>query len=264
MSGQERLLDLLTTRATEGLSAERSMELEENLHQLTDIGADELDLAAAAADLAYGSVAADDEPMPEHLKQRILEQARDHRASHAPSVKPFPQPRKPEPGVLDTRCLGWYAAAAILLLALWAPWSSRPNPVAPTPTLAEQRLLLIDSADDVIEVAWIKPEIEEYVQVSGDVVWSNQLQSGFMRLNGLPANRSAVEQYQLWIVDPSRDDRPIDGGVFDIPAGSDEVIVPIDAKLRADNPTVFAITLEQPGGVVVSDGPLLVVAPVGA
>ena len=60
------------------------MELEENLHQLTDIGADELDLAAAAADLAYGSVAADDEPMPEHLKQnqrvsaRILLESRDN------------------------------------------------------------------------------------------------------------------------------------------------------------------------------------------
>ena len=65
-------------------------------------------------------------------------------------------------------------------------------------------------------------------------------------------------------MDPSRDERPIDGGVFDIPAGADEVIVPIDAKLRADNPAVFAITLEQPGGVVVSEGPLLVVAPVGA
>ncbi len=85
-----------------------------------------------------------------------------------------------------------------------------------------------------------------------------------MRLRGLPANRAAVEQYQLWIVDPSRDERPIDGGVFDIPGGVDEVIVPIDAKLRADKPTVFAITLEQPGGVVVSDGPLLVIAAVDA
>lgn len=264
MSGQERLLDLLTSRATEGLSPERTRELEENLHPLTDIEADELDLAAAAVDLAYGSVAADDKPMPEHLKQRILKQARDHRASQTSAVRPFRQPGKPQPDVLDTRYLGWYAAAAILLLALWAPWSSRPKPVASTPTLAEQRLLLIDSAEDVIEVTWIKPEIEDYAQVTGDVVWSNQRQAGFMRLSGLPANRRAVEQYQLWIVDPSRDERPIDGGVFDIPAGSDEVIVPIDAKLRADNPTVFAITLEQPGGVVVSDGPLLVVAPVGA
>jgi hypothetical protein len=255
MSGQERLLDLLTSRATEGLSEHRSRELDNRLHELTSIGADDLDLAAAAVDLAYGSVAADDEPMPEHLKQQILKQAR----SHLPLREPPATPR-----VLDTRYLGWYAAAAILLLALWAPWSSQREPAAPTPTLAEQRSLLIDSATDVIQVTWAKPEIEVYAQVEGDVVWSNRRQSGFMRLRGLPANRRAIEQYQLWIVDPSRDERPIDGGVFDIPSGADEVIVPIDAKLRVDNPTIFAITLEQPGGVVVSDGPLLVVAPVDA
>ena len=264
MSGQERLLDLLTSRATEGLSEERSRELNESLHELADIGADDLDLAAAAADLAYASAAADDEPMPEHLKQRILEQARSHLASREPSVTPFRRPQARKPGVLDTHYLGWYAAAAILLLALWAPWSSRPQPDAPTLTLTEQRSIFIDNATDVIQVAWAEPEIEMYAQVEGDVVWSNQSQSGFMRLRGLPANRRAVEQYQLWIVDPSRDERPIDGGVFDIPAGADEVVVPIDAKLRADSPTVFAITLEQTGGVVVSDGPLLVVAAVDA
>jgi hypothetical protein len=48
--------------------------------------------------------------------------------------------------------------------------------------------------------------------------------------------------------------------VFDVPRGADELIVPIDAKLAVNDPAVFAITLEQPGGVVVSDGPLLVVA----
>ena len=96
------------------------------------------------------------------------------------------------------------------------------------------------------------------------MVWSNERQAGFMRLSGMPPNRSSAEQYQLWIVDPSRDEHPIDGGVFDIPAGVEEVIVPIDAKLRAEDPRAFAITLEQRGGVVVSDGPLLVVAPVGA
>ena len=52
MSGQERLLDLLTTRATEGLSDDGSRELNQSLHELTDIGVDDLDLAAAAVDLS--------------------------------------------------------------------------------------------------------------------------------------------------------------------------------------------------------------------
>ena len=272
MNEQERLLDLLAARATEGLSEEESRELDRALREVTDVGADDLDLAAAAADLAFDAVSTDDEEMPEALKQRVLEQAHTRLSSPAsgraealqPSITPFRRPETRKRGPLDTRYLGWYAAAAMLLLALWAPWSPESEPPKPTPTLAEQRLLLIENAADVIQVAWATPEIADYAQVEGDVVWSNERQAGFMRLSGLPANRSATEQYQLWIVDPSRDERPIDGGVFDIPAGVDEVIVPIDAKLRAADPRVFAITLEQSGGVVVSDGPLLVVASVGA
>ena len=41
-------------------------------------------------------------------------------------------------------------------------------------------------------------------------------------------------------------------GVFDIPANSAPVIVPISAKLPLTNPQAFVITLEQPGGVVKS------------
>ena len=54
------------------------------------------------------------------------------------------------------------------------------------------------------------------------------------------------------IIDPSRDEKPVDGGVFDI-ASFGESIVAIQAKLRVNKPTVFAITVEKPGGVVVSD-----------
>ena len=48
---------------------------------------------------------------------------------------------------------------------------------------------------------------------------------------------------------------------FDVGPGG-EVVIPIDAKLRVGRPTAFAITLEKAGGVVVSDGPLLLVAAV--
>jgi anti-sigma-K factor RskA len=72
-----------------------------------------------------------------------------------------------------------------------------------------------------------------------------------MRFVGLPVNDASVEQYQLWIIDPARDDEPIDGGVFNV-SNSGEVIVPIDAKLQVVRPQAFAITIEKPGGVVVS------------
>jgi anti-sigma-K factor RskA len=61
-------------------------------------------------------------------------------------------------------------------------------------------------------------------------------------------------QYQLWIFDAARDDRyPIDGGVFDVPPGRNELIVPMHPTLPVARAVAFAITVEPPGGVVVSN-----------
>ena len=49
-----------------------------------------------------------------------------------------------------------------------------------------------------------------------------------------------------------------DGGVFDAPRAGERVA--FAPRLAVNRPTVFAITEEKPGGVVVSKGPLLVVA----
>jgi len=93
----------------------------------------------------------------------------------------------------------------------------------------------------------------ELASVSGDVVWSDAKQTGYLKLKGLPVNDANKEAYQLWIFDETQSDKtPIDGGVFNVTADG-EVVIPIDAKLRARNPKAFAITIEQPGGVVVSD-----------
>ena len=95
--------------------------------------------------------------------------------------------------------------------------------------------------------------------VTGDVVWSAEDQRGYLRFQNLPANDSKVFQYQLWIFDATRDERfPIDGGVFDVPAGG-EVVIPIDAKLPVREAAVFAVTIEKPGGVVVSSRERIVV-----
>jgi anti-sigma-K factor RskA len=44
----------------------------------------------------------------------------------------------------------------------------------------------------------------------------------------------------------------VDGGVFDIPAGQREILVPIDARVPVGDAVMFAITVEPAGGVVVS------------
>lgn len=63
----------------------------------------------------------------------------------------------------------------------------------------------------------------------------------------MPANDPTVSKYQLRIVDPERDASPVDGVVFDVPAGTQEVFIPVNAKLAVSNPAAFAITREQPG-----------------
>jgi anti-sigma-K factor RskA len=89
-------------------------------------------------------------------------------------------------------------------------------------------------------------------RVEGDVVWDAETQKGYMRFVGLAANDPRLEQYQLWIFDAERDERyPVDGGVFDVTAEG-EVVIPIDARVPVTRATLFAVTVERPGGVVVS------------
>ena len=80
-----------------------------------------------------------------------------------------------------------------------------------------------------------------------------------MRFRGLPANDPQQFQYQLWIFDVQQDERyPIDGGVFNASADGD-LIIPIINKLSVSAATLFAVTVEKPGGVVVSNRDRLVV-----
>ncbi|GAB5558838.1 MAG: hypothetical protein SynsKO_04850 [Synoicihabitans sp.] len=141
--------------------------------------------------------------------------------------------------------LGW-AAAAVLAVGLWV---SQPDPVEEAPSLAEQRATLLAS-NDALQLEFAGTP--DFAALGGDVIWQDDSQTGYLRFNGLPVNDPTEAQYQLWIVDPERDERPVDGGVFDIPAGGGNVIIPIRAALRVDDPVAFVITVEQPGGVVVS------------
>ena len=73
-----------------------------------------------------------------------------------------------------------------------------------------------------------------------------------MSLENLAVNDPTKNQYQLWIVDPDRDELPVDGGVFDITLNDGKSIIPIRNALQVTKPAAFVITLEQPGGVVKS------------
>jgi len=218
------LLDaVLADHALEGLTRSGSPALE---RALAEHGAHDLELAAAALDLALYLPR---EELPRPLRARLVRAARDQ--GTVPD-----RPRAPRAAPV-----AWAVAAAALVVALFAWMPHRtPDPNAARAALAARA--------DALHRPW--QPTERAAGASGDVVWSPDLQQGFARLAGLAPNDPTREQYQLWIFD-SAQEHPIDGGVFDVTGA--EALVPITAKLRVAQPTLFAVTLEKPGGVVVSD-----------
>ncbi len=176
--------------------------------------------------------------------------------------------------------IGWAVAAACLGVAAGSIVISRqprpqiavrlgpevalpdaPPAPAPALTLAEKRAKLVAESTDLVRVPWSPTKDAAGQGETGEVVWSNERQEGYMTFKAVAKNDPKAIQYQLWIFDENRDERfPVDGGVFDVDTATGEVIVPIQARLRVDKPTLFAVTVEAPGGVVVSKRERIVVA----
>jgi anti-sigma-K factor RskA len=162
--------------------------------------------------------------------------------------------------------VGWFAAAASVLIALagwWPRLQIGGDPAVETPVIAttlEQERQQLVAQQGVVRQTWQTTQDPAASGVTGDVVWDPRTQNGYLRFRGLQANNSDQQQYQLWIFDKTRDERyPVDGGVFDIPPGQSEVIIPITAKLEIRDPAMFAVTIEKPGGSVVSSRDRIVV-----
>lgn len=206
-------------------------------------------LERAAAELTAEAMRGHEVALPPALAAAIVARGQaELQSGRAPAIDELALRR-----ARRTAVLGWLAAAAAIAVAVAPALRSRPDgplPVA-ADTLATLRSTL---AGSVQPVAWTATEDSAAVGAGGDVLWSDSAQAGVMRITGLAANDARAAQYQLWIFDADRDERyPVDGGVFDIPAGQTEVLVPIRAKIRVSKATLFAVTVERPGGVVVSD-----------
>lgn len=259
----EKLIELLSGKVLGDLSNDEQIEVE----KLSDSHADtvfELERAAAALQLVFDKDrdgASPDDSLPNALRGRILKQWQEMPSAEVRTISPQKHSEQYEPTVGDSRAgqfnywstreaIAWLAFAATLLLALRL-WLVNGPADSGTKSATSARVALLKEAPDLIRIDWSDGKTPFQSKVKGDVVWSNSRQEGYMRFVGMPQNIPTREQYQLWIIDPARDDEPIDGGVFDVVAG-EEVIVAIDAKLRVVKPAAFAITVEQPGGVVVS------------
>ncbi|MBB3209341.1 hypothetical protein FHS27_005181 [Rhodopirellula rubra] len=216
----------------------------------------ELMRTAAALDLALAG--AEDDAMPDHLRRRVALDAVKYipdANSNSAGVE-LASDQQPHATIPLRERVAWLAAAASILFA-FGTWALRersggngPGDAIVAMDFGKERANL-KATEDHIAVQWAPGTTPFETPVAGDVVWSTTEQKGFMRFVDMPINDPTKEQYQLWIIDPARDDEPIDGGVFDVTAAG-EVIVPIDAKLKVLDPAAFAITIEKPGGVVVS------------
>ncbi|HSR50030.1 MAG TPA: anti-sigma factor [Acidobacteriota bacterium] len=247
-----RLEELLILRASQGLSLAQQRELDELLRDAPgEFDAQEYEYAAAAVEMAFN----EGQELPPSLRRKIAAQGQRvlaQKQEPARAAEASPQPQEVSSWVTWG---GWLAAAVVLLafLLLFQDQIFEGSPQGRD--WAELRQELLDEAGDVILVPWSATEDEASLpEASGDVVWSNSRQEGYIRISGLRPNDPSRSQYQFWIFDQLRDQRfPVSGGVFDMPAQQDEIILPIRNWLRVYQPGMFAVTVEQPGGVMVSD-----------
>lgn len=265
-----RLEELLIAQTLGDLSTAERAELESlrmRLPALSD-GADrpltgedvETDLGAILAGLAASGAA----PLPGNLRDAIVARGETAVRAGAQNMKPEAETRRSLVGPLGWA--GWAVAALAIAVMIWGV--DRRHDPAPREQLAS---LLDARVKDTIRIDMhAQPDPAASDLSGGQVIWNNTLQKGFLKFKGLANNNPTKEQYQLWIFDAGREGGkyPVDGGVFDLASGftdpaTGDVYIPINAKLSVRTPVAFAVTVEEPGGVVVTKKERVVVlAPV--
>lgn len=274
----DRLLELLALRAVEGIEPDAL----EELGEWSDC--DLLDQAAGV--LAVGMVSLDLEPLPSTLRASLERAALSLSSGASPSPdssEPRPETLRIQPASSRTEARtgwlgagGWLVAAASILLAVLA-WTGGRTPLQPDPA---NRADALASRQGVVRTEWLGLDDASLAEsphrfdagLKGEVIWDPKTHEGYMIFEGLAANDPTEYQYQLWIFDATRptgdlpqygdgilSQRPVDGGVFDATSPG-RVVVPIHAKLPVGKAAIFAVTVEPPGGVVVSDRDIVALA----
>lgn len=287
---RERLDDLLVQRATEGLDRSETGLLDDLLAEHRGVDAEWVDRLIGEIDAE--SLIATEERISAELRATIVAAAPNltphtHASGTAPgatastaaapadatrtvgtdsppasvspisAAAPSASTPNPAPDIAPPSRWSWagWAVAAVMAAIAFGPLADRSAPEPETADVASSTSAFAEVAafDDAVVASWAAGPDETGAGATGEVVWSAARQEGVMRFRGLAANDPTAFQYQLWIFDAERDERfPVDGGVFDIPADTDEVEVAIQARLPVGEATLFAVTVEEPGGVVVS------------
>ena len=271
---KEKMLELLSDSAIFGLSDAELSELAELEKDFPEMNDHSFELTAAAIAMLNLDTK---EQMPAHLREKIASGAEQFfaargKAEAAPSAEPNTATEEVQktfafaPKRSVWNWLGWAVAAAACVVLVFNFYTTRTELARsaqrigeleaqlpkPTPKLSAAQELeqFLASNRDVVRSEWSDFDSKKPMNVKGDIVWSNSAQKGYIRFTSIPANDKTKEQYQLWIFDKTQK-HPVDGGVFDA-AQAGEIIIPIDAKIKVEEPFQFAVTAEKPGGVVVS------------
>jgi anti-sigma-K factor RskA len=202
---------------------------------------EQLEAEAAAAMYALGSLG-EFEAMPDDVAARLMARIPTQQSAPASADVPALAPKR---GWWHSVGLAWSSAsfASLVAVALAVRLLSLPAPSLPGQiALASPAHYSIQPGPDAAGKA-----------VQGEVVWDPSKSGGYVKLSGLPINDPNREQYQLWIFDGKRDQRyPVDGGVFNV-SKTGEVELWIRVPIPVRDAAMFAVTVEQSGGTVVSD-----------
>lgn len=258
--------ELLIDEALFGLEADRRRSLDQMLDDGSVSDSDAFSRVVASCDAVFAS--ADAAELPASLADKVRATIAASGNSAPPVAVPAPvsiaeptiagrigaEPQTGPRNAFSIASLGWIAAAACLVIAAVSWMDARP---AGDASISDRYDAFVAAPPaDVFEADWTTLDDPSVLAeaVAGEVIWADSTNSGFMVFEGLAANDPTEWQYQLWIFDAERSEaHPVDGGVFDIAEGGGPSIVPIDPRVPVTKATMFAITVERPGGVVVSD-----------
>lgn len=267
--------DLLLLRATDGLDGNQQKQFEQFVaehpnrnHIESEI--EKFELTVAAVDLSFQEEESD-AALPDGLREKLLSGANRYWEEER-SARSFASPTagdvnvvapKSRSGFSTREAMAWLTAAAAVVLLLtglnpFAQPTESANGDTNEPVPVVEPLSIEERYEDFVSnnldegPAAFNWEVQGAFKEKGNITWSDSLQKGFMVFNGLRPNDPSSSQYQLWIFDKKRNvEFPVDGGVFDV-AENGKTIVEIDARVPVTEATMFAITEEDPGGVVVS------------
>ena len=288
MNLQPVIIDLIIERATYGLSLTDQQSLDQLIQSSADPDAvvkeiERLELSLAALEVSQttaplpGETQSNRSPLSLELQERIRlqsAQALEAYASATDETRTRAQTKTSLPAIKPNRrstlkgIFTWaVAAASLLALALFIRQSQS---LAPKDTLVKEiishrsgdlvedimpndelmKKFLGSTPEDLLTLSWTPVDNKN---VTGEVFWSDQQQTGFMALKGLEVNDPQQKQYQVWIYDTdTKQRRPVNGGVFNVPKKG-RYVVPIAPLSPVNKAVQFSITAEQPGGVEVSE-----------